>query len=400
MLFLIAFPVCKAQSVPGIGAYSEDPKGILLSAEKAVSKLKNISYDATFEGTGWLSTVTAPIRGKVTLANIGGSHLDLKLAAEGFDFDVKKGSFVPFNATYSNKTISKLSNSKKVVFRQVISENKPDERDFSFITGRLGRSFSYLTVFEFLGNTNFQDLVKSSVLAYEGLAEVNEVVCHVVYAENPGLSGRTIKERLFFGKNDYLLRKREEISISDKGRYGGTVLKLSNLRFNTQISPRSFTTELPKGYTVKEFPVSQKQSFLSIGAVAPEWTLKDAAGETHSLLDYKGKVVVMDFWATWCMPCLKSMPEMEEIHRRFEKRGVRVLGINTSEEGNAIAYFKDKNYAYQLLLNGETIESKYPVPALPTIYIIGVNGEIIYADNTSKINLPNFIENYLKKHNM
>ncbi len=77
-----------------------------------------------------------------------------------------------------------------------------------------------------------------------------------------------------------------------------------------------------------------------------------------------------------------------------------MFGINSWEDGNAVAYFKDKKYSYGLLLNGETIDYLYTVPSLPTLYIIGINGEIIYSGNTPTIELVDFIEQYLKKNNM
>src|SRR5205823_11636012 len=69
--------------------------------------------------------------------------------------------------------------------------------------------------------------------------------------------------------------------------------------------------------------------FLPVGTAAPEWVLKDPNDRSHRLSDYKGKVVLMDFWAVWCIPCHRAMPWLEKVHADLSKRGVVVVGIST-----------------------------------------------------------------------
>jgi peroxiredoxin len=144
---------------------------------------------------------------------------------------------------------------------------------------------------------------------------------------------------------------------------------------------------------------------LDIGAVAPEWSLKDASARTHSLSDYRGKVVVLDFWAVWCIPCHRAMPDLQKLHVDLSKRGVAVLGISTFERGgNPAQLMKDRGYNYGLMLNGETVSDAYQVVGLPTIYIIGVDGRIIYAgfgaNQFAEQRRRTLIEGYLSDHQM
>jgi peroxiredoxin len=143
-----------------------------------------------------------------------------------------------------------------------------------------------------------------------------------------------------------------------------------------------------------------RQQLLAVGSRAPEWTLKDAKGKSHKLSDYRGKVVVMDFWAVWCIPCHRVMPELQKLHNDLAKRGVQVLGISTGEhEGDPVRLMKDRGYSYELLLNGETIAQAYRVVGLPTIYVIGVDGLIIQAgfgaNEIAAQRRRTFIEDYL-----
>ena len=119
---------------------------------------------------------------------------------------------------------------------------------------------------------------------------------------------------------------------------------------------------------------------LTVGAAAPSWSLDDAAGRHHRLSDYRGKVVVMDFWAVWCAPCHKLMAGLQKLHDDFAARGVAVLGISTWErEGDPRHLMADRAYTYGLLLHGETITEAYHVAGLPTVYVIGADGRILDA---------------------
>lgn len=122
-------------------------------------------------------------------------------------------------------------------------------------------------------------------------------------------------------------------------------------------------------------------ALLPVGAVAPAWTLKDAHGQVHRSADLAGKIVVLDFWATWCVPCHRMMPELQKLHEDFGKHGVVVIGISTSEHGGDPArLMKDRGYSYRVLLNGETVSDAFRVVGMPVVYVIGRDGRIAHAD--------------------
>ena len=123
----------------------------------------------------------------------------------------------------------------------------------------------------------------------------------------------------------------------------------------------------------------ERAGLLAVGDAAPDWTLRDAEGRAHSLSEYRGRVVVLDFWATWCAPCSKVMPRMEKLHRKYGAQGVAVFGVSTFETGDPAALMKKKKCTYGLLLKGEEIAPAYGVETLPVVCVIGPDGRVVYS---------------------
>lgn len=117
-----------------------------------------------------------------------------------------------------------------------------------------------------------------------------------------------------------------------------------------------------------------------VGEVAPEWQTADPEGKKHKLSDYKGKVVVMDFWATWCPPCRQAMPGLQRLHEEYKDQGLVVLGMNYGERANGdpVGYMKKNNFTYGLMLNSEEIAKAYGVTAIPAFFVVGPDGKVIH----------------------
>lgn len=112
---------------------------------------------------------------------------------------------------------------------------------------------------------------------------------------------------------------------------------------------------------------------------APAFRLKDLSGRTVSLADYKGRVVLLDFWATFCGPCMKAMPRLQKLHEEYGPKGFSVVGIATDEEGAklvapAVAKLKVK---YPILLTEPSTWKNYEVETLPALFLIDRNGQIV-----------------------
>ena len=115
------------------------------------------------------------------------------------------------------------------------------------------------------------------------------------------------------------------------------------------------------------------------GTMPPEFSARTAAGETVSLAALRGKVVIVNFWASWCLECRGEMSAFERLHHDFAARGLTVIGVNVREPAAAIhRYAKEFNVTFPLLsdIDGE-INRAYGVIGLPTTIVIGRDGRAV-----------------------
>ncbi len=122
------------------------------------------------------------------------------------------------------------------------------------------------------------------------------------------------------------------------------------------------------------------------GNLRPEidFTLTDQYGEEHTLSDYKGKTVFLNFWATWCGPCRSEMPDIQQLYEQYAPEGdVIILGVaspNANGEGTreeVAAFLKENGYTYPVLMDeGGFVQTEYQISAIPTTYMIDKDGYI------------------------
>ena len=187
------------------------------------------------------------------------------------------------------------------------------------------------------------------------------------------ISGEThlVTSTWYIDKASYLLLGR-----SGPGSY--TFLKVRSV--NNMYNAADFT--LSGNQVTKQVSQPAKEVvFLDLNSQAPDWTLPSNKTAPITLSKLRGKVVMLDFWGTWCVPCLKSMPAVQWIYDHFKNRDVEVIGVSVEME-NAVdvpGYINRKGYTYPIALDGKTIAGDYKVTQYPTIYIIDKKGKIIFA---------------------
>jgi peroxiredoxin len=112
---------------------------------------------------------------------------------------------------------------------------------------------------------------------------------------------------------------------------------------------------------------------------APDFKLKDSSGATVQLSDYRGKVVLLNFWATWCGPCKMEIPWFVQFEQQYKNKGFAVVGVSMDDDGwNAVKpYIAEKKVNYRVVLGTDSVASLYGgIDALPTTFVIDREGRI------------------------
>ncbi|VEF47569.1 thiol-disulfide oxidoreductase [Bacillus freudenreichii] len=131
-------------------------------------------------------------------------------------------------------------------------------------------------------------------------------------------------------------------------------------------------------YTLYNNFTKEARGQLAIGDKAPDFILSDMNGNTHKLSDYEGEGVFLNFWGTWCKPCEREMPYMENQYQVFKDQGVEILAVNVGEPEFAINKFVQKHGLNFPILKDKNKEvlNLYKITPLPTTILINSEGII------------------------
>ena len=115
------------------------------------------------------------------------------------------------------------------------------------------------------------------------------------------------------------------------------------------------------------------------GKPAPELQLTDLQGKTVSLADLRGKTVLLDFWATWCQPCVADGPSIDALHRKFGGKNLQIVGISVGEDRDTVEKFLQKHpHQFPIVLSSDNLmPNVYQINIIPTYMVIGADGTLV-----------------------
>ena len=130
------------------------------------------------------------------------------------------------------------------------------------------------------------------------------------------------------------------------------------------------------------------------GQVAPDFALKSSTGENLRLSEYRGDVVMINFWATWCGPCRQEMPLLDELYNRYERVGFNLLGVNIDDDsGRAVQMAEELGINFPVLFDArKEVSELYKVEAMPVTVLVDREGTIRYVHHGYK---PGYEDKYL-----
>jgi peroxiredoxin len=110
----------------------------------------------------------------------------------------------------------------------------------------------------------------------------------------------------------------------------------------------------------------------------PEFTLKDLSGKTWTFSELRGNVVLVNFWATWCPPCRKEMPDLEALYGRFGSKGLVVLGISDEEAAKVEPFIRERKVSFPVLLDpGRRVNEMFVVEGIPKSFVYDRDGKLV-----------------------
>lgn len=383
----------------------KDPAGVLSGALEAIEKVMAVSYSAKVTGEGSLEGKVPEYEAEVIASRVqaegGGWKLYLKGEMRAAQEDSPKESF---EIGYDGSTVRSLRPQENAVYEK---DNVIEMSELAVFLS--GQSVKAPVAWEIMDESAMP--TTGQPLAYEGQRTVDGLTCDVVrvmppveYGE-PSDPGAEVEAglRLFIAEADHLPRRIERV-VTTGGREGARVLTMESFKVNTedehQVGLVSFILEAPGDYTHRVVASALREGDkpgqllgdasdkprkldlsmepLGIGTPAPDWELEDSEGKTVKLSAYAGKVVVLDFWGTWCPYCVQVMPQIQKLHDAYKDKGVVVLGMNTENDPSAdpAKFMKDKRYTYGLVLNAEKVTRSYRVFGFPTLYVVGRDGNV------------------------
>lgn len=310
--------------------------------------------------------------------------------------DIEMGDFsktLPVHTAFDGATIFEFKDESKVVQTAAFS---PDKVRFAFLP-------AMFAVPGVLMDSEFSSLAPpdASVMV-PGPTTIDGVECDVVEVHisiprdvetppadqgDPTATPPTdsLVFRYTIGKKDHILRRLDYPEFDMPEGAMATSIAVKDLVIDGAIDAKTFSPATPEGYKAEELVLDDpsmgvpKLAF-DVGDTPADFTLKDASGKEHTLSAYKGKVVLLDFWATWCPPCKEAMPYIQKMHEDLAKDGLVVLGIAVDNQGDPAKFMEKKGFTYTGLLEGGKVSNTYGISGIPQLYIIGRDGKVAFQE--------------------
>ena len=385
---------------------------LLAKVREAVKSTRSLSYNAHVEDIN-TAAVTTTAAVSATRADAGG----WKVHAAGENMN-SAGNKTPFTVAYDGLSARSLRDRDKVVIERSL-ETVDDLQ--VFFTGQSAR---HPFAWEALADDPFGQV---AAVTLEAPTTVQGAPCDVLRITLPASSARddaggddnpaetrdsqpaaaTPVLRVFVSTADKLPRRIERLHVAGDGTtLSGRALELRDLATNADAKLQQYTLEVPDGWRVRAAERDARRAarqaqreaaknapplpagvtwpsdpnVLPPGSAAPDFSLATPSGTKRTLADYKGKVLVLDFWATWCGPCKTAMPALQRLHEKYKDQPVAIVGMNAEgpEPGDPVAFKKENGYTYELLLEADATSEAFRVRGLPTFYVVGPDGKIIW----------------------
>lgn len=387
-----------AACVPCATALGQDERAleILKQADSATRAVKACTYDAEFTCEGGFADRLPRISGRFMAREERVGFLKRVLGDDAVRTPAMRATvtLTPVGGKEPEKHLDVATDGRVITFMDL------GERHWMTQDARSGDvlldAARQLYMLEFFHPTPFADEIGGLGQTYEGQQDVGGVKCDVVYVKYRQMG---LEARWYFGVNDHLPRRVDR--VFPLGMITGVrTLSISNLNTHPEIRNCDFRPACPENFSKRQLAQRLNRDLLARGSQAPNWELPTSDGRILKLSDLRGQVVVLDFWATWCDYCKKSMPAVQKVRDAYKSKPVKFIAVHCWDpNGDPLAFLKARNLSFDAVVRGDKIAENYMVSGLPTYYVIDADGKIVFGGTGSNqhVDLTQVIDRALEK---
>lgn len=362
-LILVA---CFALS-PALAITQHDAVNLLKASSEACKSIKSISYKS-FLSFGDID-VKADIRqefGSVPDVGFGNA----KILVKG-ELETQKGA-QPFSFSYDG-TFFKLHEEGK-------GEIKTIENPDAQTVGRsLGFQYSLLVNPTFTSEAGMDKIIASMKRAeLMGESKIEGRDCQQIRIFRTLKNPATQEEKESF--SDWFIDKETLLPIG----FVSNSIRRTVVVESVETKNQTLFDINNDGYAKEEIVTGNEpktEGLPSKGEIFPSFKLDDVNGNQKSLNSYDADIFIVDFWGTWCGPCLLAMPDLQAIHQKYQNKKVQVIGISVHDApGKAEKFVAKKAYSYEFLVQGDELAKRLKLDTYPTLFVLDKEGKILHAE--------------------
>lgn len=348
----------------------EDEKEIFEKLNEAVKAIKSIHFSAEYRIKFFANKDTTSTQGECWFRR---NEVDSFL---GFEALIQTGNRKEYS--YSPQgTLIVDHNTESVLLDDTLKNG------INLIKGNIDGSLIFSPILNGINWAKLteQDSVKTKLVGSEETD--NYWIIELAFPDEEDISNHVLK--LWIYKNSYL-PFRQTSTMTWKGMTQYKETKISNLEININTIDRIIENfAAPDSYAINypNVPSKKKLETLEVGKIAPTFALPGLGQDTIRLSDYKGKVILLDFWYMSCYPCVKALPHLEELHQTYKNHGLEVIGVNSPDNPKRLdqlsGFLLQEGITYPTVIGDYSVDNAYKVKLYPTLYLIDQQGRIAYS---------------------
>jgi len=338
-------------------AISQDPQAlsVIKKVNETVGNNTQLQYEYQYDGWG---KTAGKFQGKVYLDKRNG----MKLLVELNTLDEDNNIILQESIFTDGNNIRLLDNTNKILKIGSAGGGSP-----------YLMSYAWYAVFrEFVIPAPFTMQMQNKSMSYDGEITIDGVECHIIGMDSPWGD----RNFWYLGKADHQIHGQKTIN-NTPGTEGGFNFTMQNLQIDLLTDESVFDLS-EEGVRV----INEDERVIAVGKKAPEWMLSNASGDKVNSKKLKGKMVLLDFWASWCSPCWQIMPIVDKIRSDYASETLQVYGVNVWENPklDIQEYLKKKKLNnYDILLDSDaSVAKRFKIASLPLVVLIDKDGTILY----------------------